>query len=64
MKERVTVLFFPYCPLYQLPNSKILFSFGCKVFFHEAFEEGEGFLPDYWIDDENPVKVVERYIMQ
>ena len=52
------------CPLYQLPNSKIIFSFGCKVFFHEAFEEGDGFLPDYWIDDEDPVKVVERYIMQ
>lgn len=52
------------CLLYQLPNSGIVFSYGFKVFFHDAFEEGKGFLPDYWIDDEDPVSVVEQYIAQ
>ena len=52
------------CLLYQLPNSGIVFSYGFKVFFHDAFEEGKGFLPDYWIDDEDPVSVARQYIAQ
>lgn len=55
---------FGQCLFYQLPNSGIAFSYGIKAFFHESFEEGKGFLPDYWIDDEDPVSVVEQYIAQ
>ena len=25
-------------------------------------DEGKGFIPDYWIDDENPLGVVEEYV--
>lgn len=50
--------------MFQLPNSKIIFCFGHRLFHHEKFEEGKGFLPDYWIDDKDPVGVVERYIKQ
>lgn len=52
------------CLLYQLPCSGIAFSYGHKVFYHDSFEEGKGFVPDYWIDDEDPVSVVEKYIAQ
>ena len=55
---------FGQCLLYQLPHSGIVFSYGIKAFFHDSFEEGKGFLPDYWIDDEDPVSVVEQYIAQ
>lgn len=53
---------FGNCALFQLPNSKIIFSYGHRLFYHEKFEEGKGFMPDYWIDDANPVLVVEQYI--
>lgn len=48
--------------MFQLPHSKILFCFGHRLFYHEKFEEGKGFLPDYWIDEADPVRVVEEYI--
>jgi len=53
---------FGECVTFQLPNSKIIFCFGHKLFYHEKFEEGKGFLPDFWIDDENLVGVVEEHI--
>ena len=53
---------FGECVTFQLPNSKVIFCFGHKLFYHEKFEEGKGFLPDFWIDDANPVHVVERYL--
>ena len=55
---------FGNCILFQLPNSKIVFRFGHRLFYHENFEEGKGFLPDFWIDDANPVSVVEQYITE
>lgn len=55
---------FGNCILFQLPNSKIVFRFGHRLFFHEGFEEGKGFLPDFWIDDKNPVYVVEQYLKE
>lgn len=53
---------FGNCFFYQLPNSKICLSYGSRLFYYENFEEGKGFLPDYWIDDKDPVGVVEEYI--
>ena len=53
---------FGECVTFQLPNSKIIFCFGHKLFYHERFEECKGFLPDFWIDDKEPVRVVEEYI--
>lgn len=53
---------FGNCFFYQLPNSKICLFYGSRLFYYENFEEGKGFLPDYWIDDKNPVGVVEEYI--
>ena len=55
---------FGNCILFQLPNSKIVFRFGHRLFYHEGFEEGKGFLPDFWIDDKNPVGVVEQYLKE
>ncbi len=53
---------FGNCFFYQLPHSKICLLYGSRLFYYENFEEGKGFLPDYWIDDTNPVRVVEEYI--
>lgn len=50
------------CCVYSLPNSKIAFCFGYKILHYDDCEEGRGFLPDYWIDDEDPVRVVEEYL--
>ncbi len=35
---------------YRLPNSGIYFVMGYKVFNENGFEEGVGFMPDYWLD--------------
>jgi len=53
---------FGECVMFQLPNSKMVFHFGHKFFYHEKFEEGKGFLPDFWIDDEKPVTIVEKLL--
>lgn len=53
---------FGNCIFFQLSNSKIFFCFGHRLFYHENFEEGKGFMPDFWIDNANPVHVVEQYI--
>ncbi|MCQ2587838.1 MAG: S41 family peptidase [Treponema sp.] len=50
------------CLSYQLPNSKIYFRLGYKLFYYDNFEEGKGWIPDFWIDDKNPVNVLEKYI--
>ncbi len=55
---------FGNCIAFQLPNSKICFRYGHRLFYYENFEEGKGFLPDYWIDDKDPVGVVEKYIVK
>lgn len=48
--------------MYQLQNSGIIFFNGHKVFHHDLFDECRGFLPDYWLDTENPVEFIENYI--
>ena len=53
---------FGECLMFQLLHSGIMLFCGHKVFYHDKFDEGKGFLPDYWIDDENPLAVVEEYI--
>jgi len=53
---------FGNCAYFRLPNSKILFRCGHRLFYHEKFEEGKGFLPEYWIDDADPLGVVEEYV--
>ncbi len=53
---------FGSCITFRLPHSKICFRYGNRLFYYENFEEGKGFLPDYWIDDKDPVGVVEKYI--
>jgi hypothetical protein len=35
---------------YRLLNSGIYFVMGYKVFNMDGFEEGKGFMPDYWLD--------------
>ena len=55
---------FGNCIMFQLPNSKLIFCFGHRLFYHDNFEEGKGFLPDFWIDDANPVRVVEEYLLK
>lgn len=53
---------FGNCFFYRLPHSKICLMYGNRLFYYENFEEGKGFMPDYWIDDKDPVGVVEEYI--
>ena len=49
---------------FRLPNSGISFRMGYKVFNMDGFEEGKGFLPDYWVDLEGDeiYSVIEDYI--
>lgn len=47
---------------YRLPNSGILVGLPYKVFYEDDFEIGKGYIPDYWIDDENPVEYILRCI--
>ena len=49
---------------FRLPNSGISFRMGFKVFNMDGFEEGKGFLPDYWVDLEGDeiYSVIEDYI--
>lgn len=49
---------------YRLPNSGILAGLPYKVFYQDGFEIGKGYMPDYWIDDENPVEYLLRCIRQ
>lgn len=53
---------FGNCVMFQLPNSKILFRFGHNLFYHDGFDEGKGFMPDYWIDDAEPVGVIQGFL--
>lgn len=43
-------------------HSGIMLFCGHKVFHNDKFDEGKGFIPDYWIDDENSLGVVEEYV--
>lgn len=48
--------------VYCLPNSKIKFQLASSVSLLPGFEEGVGFMPDYWIDSADPVGEVVRWL--
>ncbi len=48
--------------IYKLPNSNIILTVPYKVFQEEKIEECIGFIPDYYIDDKNPVNYMKKYI--
>ena len=47
---------------YRLPHSRIEFQMGFKVFNMDGFEEGIGIAPDYWLDSDDPVGDVAKWI--
>ncbi len=47
---------------YWLPNSFISLSLPGKLFLAPGFEEGIGYLPDYWLDSAEPVTEVARWL--
>ncbi len=47
---------------YWLPNSHIQFSIPSKLFLVPGFEEGIGYLPDYWLDSSEPVAEIARWL--
>lgn len=47
---------------YCLPNSKLRFHMGCKVFNINGFEEGKGLYPDYWLESDDPIGELAEYI--
>ncbi len=49
------------CKTYQLINSKIIITLGYKVF-QMQFDEGKGYIPDYWIDSSNPLKYLQKWL--
>ncbi len=47
---------------YWLPNSLIQLYMPCKLFIAPGFEEGVGYLPDYWLDSEEPMTEIARWL--
>jgi len=47
---------------YGLPNSLIRMRIPSKLFLMPGFEEGTGFLPDYWLDSSEPVEEVVDWL--
>lgn len=47
---------------YWLPNSLIRLSLPCKLFLATGCEEGVGYIPDYWLDSEEPVMEIARWL--
>lgn len=50
------------CIIYVFPQSHATIRLPYKVFYMDGFVEGEGFLPDYWLDDENIIPLVTGWI--
>ena len=48
--------------VYCLPHSKIKLQLASSVSLVPGFEEGVGFVPDYWIDSADPVAEVVRWL--
>ena len=55
---------FGKCVNFLLQNSGMHFRCGHRLFYYDGVHEGEGFMPDFWIDDMNPVAVIEEYIKE
>lgn len=47
---------------YRLPNSGIKLAVPGKLFVAPGFEEGVGYLPDYWLDTTDPVGEAARWL--
>ena len=48
---------------YRLPHSGVYVWMGYKVFNMNGFEEGKGILPDYWLDEDNPISALKTYLL-
>ena len=49
---------------YQLPHTQMIICVASKIFLVENFKEGEGFLPDYWVDSTDVLGEVVRWIRE
>lgn len=49
---------------YRLINSGIFLLLPYKLFYEDDFEIGKGKFPDYWIDNENPIEYILKYLEQ
>lgn len=47
---------------YQMPHSHIIFNIPSKLFLMEDSPESRGFIPDFWLDHENPVAIVTDWL--
>ena len=47
---------------YWLPNSRIRITLPCKLFLAPGFEEGVGYLPDYWLDSPEPIHEITEWM--
>ena len=47
---------------YLLPNSRIQLYIPSKIFIAPELKEGEGYMPDYWLDSDEPVKEVVKWL--
>lgn len=47
---------------YILPQSHAKIGIPYKTFFMEGFTEGTGFMPDYWMDDENMIESFTNWL--
>ncbi|MBD3278944.1 MAG: hypothetical protein GF388_11650 [Candidatus Aegiribacteria sp.] len=47
---------------YWLPNSHIRITLPCKLFITPGFEEGVGYLPDYWLDSPEPIQEITEWM--
>lgn len=47
---------------YILPKSNLLVMIPTSVFHHELFNEGVGILPKYWLDSEDPINDIIKWI--
>lgn len=47
---------------YRLPSSGIFVLLPYKLFYEADFEVGKGKMPDYWIDNENPVDYLLQFL--
>ena len=49
---------------WRLKRSGVSFRMGYKVFNMDGFEEGTGLLPDFWLDEEDPVSVLTAWMRE
>lgn len=54
--------FFGEVMSYVLPQTHATINISYKAFFMEGFEEGTGFMPDIWMDDENMIDTFTKWL--